>query len=205
VSLASAATTNVSYSRTENEDSRSTSNTSSRSPSPLPALHKISRSSSDNNVLQGYNVAAKTGGDRFYVSIGLLNVTFSTCLFIQEKESKKYNLDNFLPNVLADKGRLPIEEFNKFIFNKTKHGKSTVAVLKLSSIFSEDDVAAYKKFYKEYEAKKRIAMFSIREETKLFLVTPKFISAAKCLNGRISSRTSTYAVVLTKENVRREL
>ena len=98
---------------------------------------------------------------------------------------------------------MPVEEFNRFVSGKLDGGKWAIVILRFSAIVSENDMFSYKKFYKEYEANKRIAMFTTGKETKLFLVTPRFIQEARCLRGKVTSKTSTYAIVLTKEKLRR--
>ena len=64
----------------------------------------------------------------------------------------------------------------------------------------EQDAKEYKKFYQTYELKRRIAMFAVNQNTKVFLVTPKFHGAAKA-TGVVSlpMKSSTYAVVLTRD------
>ena len=72
-----------------------------------------------------------------------------------------------------------------------------VAILRLVDIHTAEDMAGYKSFYKKYEEHDRIAMFGIEGDGKLFLVTPKFAKAARCLRG-VSSLTATYAVILVR-------
>ena len=96
------------------------------------------------------HIMSKTGTDLFQISISKLKLTFTTK--IAEEASCSYELDRFLPSILVEKGRLTVDDFNKFIYDKTKSGRWTVAHLKLSSMTGESNKSSYKKFYKEYEA-----------------------------------------------------
>jgi hypothetical protein len=49
---------------------------------------------------------------------------------------------------------------------------------------------------KDYEQRKRISVFHVGKESRLFLFTPKFHGAAKPL--KFSNKTSTYAVLLMR-------
>merc|ERR1711862_466658 len=146
------------------------------------------------------HISSKTGSDQFRITISKLKISFTTK--IAPVQSCQYNLDLFLPSTLVEKGRLPVAEFNKFIHDKIKSGKSILAFLKLSSM-SGSEIDSYKKFYKEYESLGKILMITVLDTTKAFLITPKFQRAAKCLNQNVVnlSRSSTYVVVLTKETL----
>lgn len=136
------------------------------------------------------------GGDRFTFTFSNPKVTFMAGLYLED--SKYSALNGVLPEVMSVKGRLRSEEFSRFVKKKLSGGRWTAVILRLST-FSDLDALEYKKFYKDYEGKKRIAMFGIGKEAKLFLVTPMFHGAAKHLCESFSSVNSTYAVVLTKE------
>lgn len=107
-------------------------------------------------------------------------------------------LSGVLPESLSERGRLRVEEFIKFLSGKLKGGKWTAILLRMS-VSSDEEAKKHRKFYKEYESMKRIAMFGINENTKLFLVTPKFQRvAAKVLGSSFGIETSTYAIALTR-------
>lgn len=137
------------------------------------------------------------GGDKFRVEIVNLRLAFSAAFYLEDDALSGSN--RFVPEVLSEKGRLKIEEFSRFMTDKLSGGRWAAIPLRLT-VLSDQDMQQYKKFYKEYEVKRRIAMFSITQNTKVFLVTPKFHGAAKA-TGYISlpHKTSTYAIVLTKE------
>ena len=151
----------------------------------------------DQNGRSG-RILSSAGGMRFHFSIhGLLRCSFSTS-FVQDGP-KRYILDHFLPEVMPkEKGRVPGgDEFNRFMSGKLSTGRWMVAILRLVDIHTAEDMAGYKSFYKKYEEHDRIAMFGIEGDGKLFLVTPKFAKAARCLRG-VSSLTATYAVILVR-------
>ena len=140
-----------------------------------------------------------TGGDRFRIEIINLRLAFTAAFYLEDEALSGGNA--FVPEVLSEKGRLKIEEFSRFLTDKLSGGRWAAIPLRLA-VLSDQDMKLYKKFYKEYEVNRRIAMFSITQNTKVFLVTPKFHGAAKS-TGFISlpHKTSTYAIVLTKEAI----
>jgi hypothetical protein len=147
----------------------------------------------------GRHITAKDGTDSFVITVPRLKLSFTTKLYIEQ--SCPYQMDSFLPSSLTEKGRITLDEFNKFISEKMKGGRWNIAHLKLSSI-GEADMSSYKRLYKEYESLDRICMINVTDSTKVFLVTPKFLRVAKCLSGVHSiSRSSSYAVVLTKDKL----
>jgi hypothetical protein len=147
---------------------------------------------------RGTRVVDSSGGDRFRIEIVNPRLAFNAAFYLEDESQAGVN--NFLPAMLAEKGRLKIHEFSRFLSDKLSGGRWVAIPLRLATI-SDQDAKEYKKFYKEYEAKERIAMFSVNgQNSKVFLVTPKFHGAAK-KTGLVSlpNKTSTYAVVLTKE------
>jgi len=170
------------------------------SPSSSPLLEPSS--SNDGTVSKSsraQHIMSKSGTEHFQITISKLKLTFTTK--IAEEASCAYELDGFLPSMMKEKGRLPIDDFNKFITEKTRSGKWTVAHLKLSSL-SGDNMTTYKKFYKEYESLGRLTMIQVSDTTKIFLITPKFLRICNCLRDVENlSRSSTYVVVLTKETL----
>jgi len=169
-----------------------------------PPMQKNSRDSwgayDPSSVPQsGEYIKSKTGSDQFRITISKLKLSFMTK--ISTVASCRYNLDRILPSTLVEKGRLPVDEFSKFVHEKTKSGKSVLAFLRLSSM-SDNEMESYKRFYKQYEAIGRITMMTVSNETKCFLVTPKFQrSLLKYLTDDSLSKTSSYVVVLTKQTL----
>lgn len=138
-----------------------------------------------------------SGHDIFLLTVSKALIKFRT-RFLPEN-NPPVALNGVLPENLSEKGRLRIEEFAKFLSGKLKGGKWSAACLRLSLCSSDEDVKKHKKFYKEYESMKRITMFAVSENSKLFLVTPKFHRvAAKALGSSLSVETSTYAVALIR-------
>ena len=158
-----------------------------------------SRTSQDNHD-HGHHVISQSGTESFLITITRLRLSFTTKLFIEQ--SCPYQVDNFLPSSLIEKGRITLDEFNKFISDKMKSGRWNIVHLKLSHITGDADMNAYKRLYKEYESLDRICMINATDSTKVFLVTPKFLRVCKCMTSvQNLSRSSTYAVVLTKDKL----
>lgn len=148
----------------------------------------------------GRHITAQSGTDSFSITVSRLKLSFATKLFIDQ--SCPYQIDNFLPSSMVEKGRITLDDFNKFISEKMKSGRWNLVHLKLSSITGEADMNSYKRLYKEYESLDRICMINVTDSTKVFLVTPKFLRVCKCMAGVENlSKSSTYAVVLTKDNL----
>lgn len=156
---------------------------------------KISRRSSLSS--RDNRISNAVGGDKFLLSLQEGTLRFS-CVFYGEEESLLTWVNGKLPEKLSEKGRLKIPEFTKFVSDKLK-GNHWVAVPLRVTTVSDKDAKEYKKFYKYYEAKKRIAMFALDNSEKMFLVTPKFHKAAELLN--FSNPTSTYAFVLVRHTI----
>ena len=176
----------------------------SQRPSKVPSgriehVPSISRATQDNHD-HGHHVTSLSGTESFLITITRLRLSFTTKLFIEQ--SSPYQIDNFLPSSLTEKGRITLDEFNKFISDKMKGGRWNIVHLKLSHISGDADMNAYKRLYKEYESLDRICMINVTDSTKVFLVTPKFLRVCKCMTTvQNLSRSSTYAVVLTKDEL----
>ena len=148
----------------------------------------------------GHHITSQSGSESFLINVNRLKLSFTTKLFIEK--SCPYQIDNVLPSSLSEKGRVTLDEFNKYTSEKMKGGRWNVLHLKLSYINGESDMIAYKRLYKEYESLERICMINVSDTTKVFLVTPKFLRVSKCMAGvQNLSRSSTYAVVLTKDKL----
>jgi hypothetical protein len=79
-----------------------------------------------------------------------LKISFTTK--IAADVTCEIEVDRLLPSILVEKGRLSVDELNKFIYSKTKGGRWNLGFLKLSSITGESNMKSYKTFYKEYES-----------------------------------------------------
>ena len=155
-------------------------------------------SSFENSHSHGHHIPSNDGSEEFYFTISRLKVSFTSKIFIDQ--SCEFQLDGFLPTSLVEKGRLPVDEFNKFVNEKSRSDKWKVVIMKLSSMSGGENTSSYKRFYKEYESLRRICMFQVSDTTKVFLITPKFLRICKCVSSlKDLSRTSTYVVVITKE------
>jgi hypothetical protein len=144
---------------------------------------------------RGARVTSSSGGDRFRIEIMNPRSAFDAALYLEDESFAGVN--GFLEDGLTEKGRLRIEEFSRFLSDKLS-GRRWIAIPLRLTTLSEQDGKEYRKFYKDYEVKKRIAMFSVGMNSKVFLVTPKFHGAATGLVP-LPNKSSTYAIVLTKE------
>lgn len=139
-------------------------------------------------------ITSSSGGDQFSISIANPKVTFG-CEMYLDNEMSSARSDGLLPESWTEKGRLQIDEFMKFFSSKMNGGRWKAEALRISVLSGSTD--SYRTFYKEYEQKRRIAMFSLNDY-KVFLVTPKYHSAAKAIRDQLHSKTHTYAIVLTR-------
>jgi Transcription factor S-II (TFIIS), central domain len=154
-----------------------------------PAARETSSLSRHGEVLTN-----SSGGDRFFLSLDEGARTFFATLYAERDPQRE--ADGLLPETLKQKGRIAPDAFTEFISSKLKGGREAV-ILRLATI-SENDATEHKKFYKDFEGnKKRMAMFSLDNGDKAFLVTPRFHRIAKGLT--FAKSTSTYVVVLTKK------
>lgn len=170
-----------------------------RGPPPPPpslvamSLKPVAREhlSSSNN---GEAATTLSGGNIFSLSLAEGTRTFSATLHAEG--DSKVNAHGLLPGVLKETGRLKADDFTYFIRGKLDGGRWEAVAFRLATV-SDKDAKEHKKFYKEYEGKKRrIAMFSLGDG-KAFLVTPKYHRLAKALT--FARSTSTYIIVLTKK------
>jgi hypothetical protein len=173
-------------------------------PPPPPSLAALATpqpplaSYDSNSRARGKRATNSSGSDRFRIEIITIKAFFVAGLYLDVDGYSGVN--GYLPERLIEKGRLKIEAFEKFLRDKLSGGKWIAIPLKLLT-FSDQDAQEYKKFYKEYELNKRIAMFAVGENCKVFFVTPKFHSSAKANGVTLTHKTSTYAVVLTKDRL----
>lgn len=146
---------------------------------------------------RGTRVTSSSGGDRFKMDIKGISISFRAGFYLEDESHIGLNM--FLPEILAEKGRLKIPEFTTFVVGKLSGGKWGATPLRLTT-YGDEDAKAYRTFYKDYEQRNRICMIEINPTCKVFLVTPKFHKAATS-TGFISfmNRTSTYGVVLRRE------
>eukprot|EP00978_Attheya_sp_CCMP212_P048835 scaffold582451_cov51-Attheya_sp.AAC.2 len=110
-----------------------TSQQSRRAPPAPPSLASAAFSSHLSSVddsLPGRKISSVVGKQTFTVSISALRLRFSTCLLLEEQVTQ-YAFDGFLPEQLTDKGRLPTEEFTKFVSGKMSGKRWTLVVLRL--------------------------------------------------------------------------
>lgn len=167
-------------------------------PSLVTAFKQTSDDTSEDEMYHGQQVLNESGGHKFRFEIGNLRLGFNAALYLEDEESVS-GLDGFLPGSLAERGRVPEKEFIKFVKEKAKGGRWMSVALRLDPISDNDD-REYKRFCRAYEEKERIVSITVSPNTKVFLVTPQFHKAAN-QNGieSFSSRTNSYAVVLTKD------
>lgn len=114
------------------------------SPLLLTPQHKTNAGRSSKYIL------SQTGADLFQITISKLKRSFTAKL--ADDQLFEFDVNRFLPTDLVEKGRLSVDEFNKFINQKTKDGKWHVAHLKLAIGNDDSNMNCYKRFYKEYES-----------------------------------------------------
>jgi hypothetical protein len=169
-------------------------------PPPPPSLAASIQSSAPASLSQDNLISSSSGGDRFQLSLANASRKFMAG-FSVEVNQQCHQVNGWLPESLTEKGRLQIAEFSSFLSSKLSSGKWTTAVLRVVT-FSDPDAKQLKKFIKDYELKKRIAMIALDAESdefsKLFLVTPKFHRAATGL--MFGNPAGTYAVLLRKRS-----
>jgi len=139
------------------------------------------------------------GAESFFIAVSKPLLRFKARFNLEDE--KHTRIHHILPENMNEKGRLRLEEFSKFLAGKLKGGRWVALSIRMS-VSSDEDAKKLKKYYKEYEPTKRIAMFAISEHAKMFLVTPKFHKTAeKILGVSFSAEKSTYAIVLTSKDM----
>jgi SPOC domain len=163
-------------------------------PPPPPSLAALPLAGAAPRSSRGRQISSSSGKDRFYLSLAEGKRKFSAGFYLEDDSPSP--AENFLPDHLVQTGRLPIAEFCKFVAGKMESDSWETILLRLVPA-SEADAREYKKFYKELEAKQRIAMLSLENSSKLFLLTPKFHKDAKNFLA-VNNATSTYGVLLMR-------
>ena len=90
-------------------------------PSPLlsPPEHDTNASNASSpsppttSPAHGHHISSQSGTDYFSITISRLKTSFTTKMFIDQ--SCQWELNGFLPYSLVEKGRIRLDEFNKFI------------------------------------------------------------------------------------------
>ena len=172
-------------------------------PPPPPSLAASFQVNSTPHSSRGTRLVSRDGSDSFRIEIGNPRSAFHSALYLEDDSIQGMN--RFLSETLGERGRLPSEEFCRFLRDKLAGGRWQAISLRVATI-AEEDTREYKKFYKEYETRNRIAMFEVgQNSSKLFLVTPKYHDAARMAGlHKLSNSAATYAVVLTKEIICRD-
>jgi len=175
-----------------------------RSPPPPPPPSLVSSFDTSDQKLSSIEprISNPSGGENFRIELqGQTKYTFSA-MFYQEDRSQT-SVERFMSESLIQKGRSKIDDFTKFLSEKLRGGRWQATSLRLATV-GDRDASVYKAFYKDFEAKERIAMFKLKDNSgggKLFLVTPKFHHVAKRTRGiAFGNKNSTYAIVLTKKD-----
>jgi Transcription factor S-II (TFIIS), central domain len=168
-------------------------------PPPPPLILSTNWLSNPLKVAYSF-VLSESGTDKFTFKIAgderrSANYTFQTKLILEDAKSS--DLNGILKELILSKGRLQMNDFNSFLGSKLKSGRSKMTVLRLSVCGGSD---MFKKFYKEYQSKDRIAFCDLENGHKVFLLTPKYHhAAAPSIRERLVHEKSTYAVLLCKK------
>jgi hypothetical protein len=176
-------------------------------PPPPPSLASSFDTTSAKDDTRSSSVDSKSrisnmfGGESFRIELqGQLKYTFSAAFY--QEDTSQATVNRFMSESLIQKGRSKIDDFDRFLSEKLRGGRWEATCLKLATIGGDRDATIYKAFYKDFEAKERIAMFKLSGDSgsKLFLVTPKFHHIARRTRGiTFGNKNSTYAIVLTKK------
>eukprot|EP00546_Thalassionema_frauenfeldii_P020557 CAMPEP_0178903134 /NCGR_PEP_ID=MMETSP0786-20121207/4990_1 /TAXON_ID=186022 /ORGANISM="Thalassionema frauenfeldii, Strain CCMP 1798" /LENGTH=1932 /DNA_ID=CAMNT_0020574475 /DNA_START=167 /DNA_END=5965 /DNA_ORIENTATION=+ len=162
-------------------------------PPPPPSLVALNvPSGSHSSNLSKGSLLSNDNGDKFHISVSDTRANFQVKVLFEEDIAHSINV--VLPHTIKIKKRSRVDEYTSFLTSKLRSGNSILVLLRLSICGKVDD---YKRFYKDYESKKRIAMCKLGEDT-LFLVTPKFHVAAKEIRNKVLSKTSTYGVLIKR-------
>ncbi|CAB9514346.1 Transcription factor S-II (TFIIS), central domain [Seminavis robusta] len=167
---------------------------------PSRKLHNSKTPSSSKASKKSKYLTGTSGRDAFVISVSKPIIKFKARFYTEN--DRQAGLNGLLPESFQERGRLRVDEFSKFVSGKLKGGKWVAIPIRMT-LCSDEDAKKHKAYYKMYESNKRIAICAISENTKLFLVTPKFQRAAtKAMGSNFAFvETSTYAIVLTKERV----
>lgn len=167
---------------------------SSRPPPPPSLAASLIVPKKAASIASDTYVTSLSGTDRFLISVNDGSRRFAVG-FKAERDPDGC-VEGLLPELLTEKGRIPIDEYTKFLKAKLEGGRWRLVTLKMDTL-SEKDAREYKKYCKDYEGRSRICMFSLTEtEGKIFLVTPKLHRVARSVS--FESSTSTYAVVIIR-------
>ncbi|GMI22050.1 hypothetical protein TeGR_g8389 [Tetraparma gracilis] len=107
------------------------------------------------------------------------NIEFSSYLLLarngEDLENRRPILDREIPNHSTVVGRSEFGTFDKFFRAKMKSGKYMACCVKISTAScSPQDKADFKKFYKELESVKRVAVCKSASGSTYYIVPPKF-------------------------------
>ena len=165
-----------------------------RPPPPPPSLATMSSDRRGTLPRESALITNESGGNRFMVSIANSTRQFMAGFYVERNVE---TIDSsFLPERLTDKSRVEVKLFAKFIRDKLKSRKGSLGVLRMT-VFSEKDRREYKKFYRDYEKRARIAMFQVNDRVQIYLVTPSFHHYLKD-SVEFDKPLSTYALVLLR-------
>jgi hypothetical protein len=157
---------------------------------PLPSAPRISRA----------NFAiSQSGSDTFEFVIAGDDHKYKFQAKLEMDPDYVSDLDGLLQDSIASKGRLPVDSYKEFIATKSRSGRSTIVVLRVSVCGGSRD---FKQFYKDYESKERLAICELDAGHQLFLVTPKYHSASKVIRDQLVQKQKTYAVLIRKRSDR---
>ncbi|KAL7580934.1 hypothetical protein ACA910_005752 [Epithemia clementina (nom. ined.)] len=180
----------VDPSTTTSKISKPVTRASARPPPPPSLADPLRVQPSVQNGLP--HVLNASGSDKFTLTAAntMFTVSFVPKSVIQP------NMQAILPQSLHDSGRTKVDEFIEFLSGKRNSSNWKIYILRLLPC-SDADAREYKKFYKDFEGKERIAMFKLPNKNKLFLITPKFHKDVKDII-RLENASSTYGVLLLR-------
>lgn len=167
-------------------------------PPPPPPSLAIRESSVDNAVQDRARISNTEGGDSFTFSFKGGSLSVSVELYLEEEKIAAHDkVSRYMPGDLNEKGRSSVQEFRNFLSMKLHSTSWDVYKLRVVTV-GENGSRQFKNLCREYERRDKILMIRVneRDSSKLFLVTPKFLSAAKPLS--FGHKRSTYAILFMR-------
>ena len=106
--------------------------------------------------------------------------------------------NGILPSTLAITGGLPVDEYNRFVYERLQNVEWKIARLRVESVGVDTYFESFSNYYSNRE---RVAYFKVSESTRLFLVVPELRDNATGLRGINMKSSKMYGVLLYKREV----
>ena len=135
-----------------------------------------------------------SGQSTFVISTRRMSfsVTFS------RHDDMSLDANGILPSTLAITGGLPVDEYNRFVYERLQNVEWKIARLRVESVGVD---TYFESFSNCYSNRERVAYFKVSESTRLFLVVPELRDNATGLRGIKMKSSKMYGVLLYKREV----